>query len=81
MRKQRGKRITPAKPQVIKASARDAFSNVLARLGTGTPNLMEGTTYSLNRLTRDYGLLNALYREHWISAGNVAARNLVFIHF
>ena len=66
MRKQRGKRITPAKPQVIKASARDAFSNVLARLGTGTPNLMEGTTYSLNRLTRDYGLLNALYREHWI---------------
>ncbi|WP_289135612.1 DUF1073 domain-containing protein [uncultured Brevibacillus sp.] len=44
----------------------DAFSNVLARLGSGTPNLMEGTDYTLTRLSKNYQLLNTLYREHWI---------------
>lgn len=44
----------------------DAFSNVLARLGNGTPNLMEGTNYNLTRLTQNYQLMNTLYREHWI---------------
>lgn len=44
----------------------DAFSNVLARLGSGTPNLMEGTDYTLTRLSKNYQLLNPLYREHWI---------------
>lgn len=44
----------------------DAFSNVLARLGHGTPNLMEGTEYPMTRLTRDYQLMNSLYRSHWI---------------
>ena len=52
--------------KTIKAKATDAFSNALARLGAGTPNLMEGTSYSMQRLTRDYNLLNSLYREHWI---------------
>ncbi|WP_303229446.1 DUF1073 domain-containing protein [uncultured Dialister sp.] len=54
------------KNEVIRARAQDVFSNALARLGAGTPNLMEGTSYNMARLTRDYGLLNALYREHWI---------------
>ena len=45
---------------------KDAFSNELARLGFGTPNLLEGTHYTLQRLTRDYTTLNALYRESWI---------------
>lgn len=44
----------------------DAFSNVLARLGYGTPNLLEGTEYPLTRLTQDYGLMNSLYRSNWI---------------
>ncbi len=67
MRKPRKRKITPAgERKVIRARANDVFSNALARLGAGTPNLMEGTEYSLTRLTRDYGLLNALYREHWI---------------
>lgn len=44
----------------------DAFSNVLARLGHGTPNLMEGTEYPLTRLTQNYQLMNSLYRSHWI---------------
>nr|DAY58611.1 MAG TPA: Portal [Caudoviricetes sp.] len=53
-------------PQPIRSRALDAFSNVLARLGTGTPNLLEGTEYSLQRMSRDFNTLNALYRESWI---------------
>lgn len=46
--------------------ARDAFSNPMARLGAGTPNLLDSTYYPMQRLTRNYQLLNSLYREHWI---------------
>lgn len=53
-------------PQIRRARALDAFTNVLARLGAGTPNLLEGTEYSLQRLSRDFNQLNALYRESWI---------------
>lgn len=53
-------------PQLIRSRALDAFSNVLARLGAGTPNLLEGTEYSLQRMSRDFNTLNALYRESWI---------------
>lgn len=49
-----------------RVKTQDAFSNALARLGFGTPNLLEGTQYQLQRLTRDYATLNALYRESWI---------------
>lgn len=52
--------------QPIRSRALDAFSNVLARLGAGTPNLLEGTEYSLQRMSRDFNTLNALYRESWI---------------
>lgn len=53
-------------PQLRRARALDAFTNVLVRLGAGTPNLLEGTEYSLQRLSRDFNQLNALYRESWI---------------
>ena len=53
-------------PQPIRSRVLDAFSNVLARLGAGTPNLLEGTEYSLQRMSRDFNTLNALYRESWI---------------
>jgi phage-related protein (TIGR01555 family) len=46
--------------------ARDAFQNFFARTGFGTPSLMEGTAYPLTRLTRNYNLMNSLYRSHWI---------------
>ena len=52
--------------QPIRSRALDAFSNVLARLGAGAPNLLEGTEYSLQRMSRDFNTLNALYRESWI---------------
>lgn len=44
----------------------DAFSNTLARLGFGTPNLLESTEYPITRITQDYNLMNSLYRSHWI---------------
>lgn len=44
----------------------DTFQNVLARLGAGTPNLLEGTEYPMTRLTQNYQLMNSLYRSHWI---------------
>ncbi len=47
--------------------ARDAFQNSLARLGSGMPNLLEGTRYVLDRMTWDYPTLNALYRGSWIA--------------
>jgi len=45
---------------------RDSFSNPIARMGFGTPNISEGTEYPLTRLTNDYALLNSLYRNNWI---------------
>ena len=53
-------------PQPVRSRAVDAFTNVLARLGAGTPNLLEGTEYNLTRMTQDFNTLNALYRESWI---------------
>lgn len=63
MRK-KNKRIVKSRPKRIRTL--DGFSNPLARLGDGTPNLLNGTVYSMKRLTRDFMLLNSLYREHWI---------------
>ncbi|GED34022.1 DUF1073 domain-containing protein [Brevibacillus centrosporus] len=59
------KQETP-EPKLPRGLTTDAFQNVLARLGHGTPNLMEGTEYPLTRLTQNYQLMNSLYRSHWI---------------
>lgn len=66
-KKKRSRAAQKAKVQdAQRAKAQDAFSNALARLGFGTPNLLEGTMYVKQCLTRDYATLNALYRESWI---------------
>lgn len=44
----------------------DSFSNPPARLGFSTPNLLESTQYPLTRLTKNYQLMNSLYRSHWV---------------
>jgi phage-related protein (TIGR01555 family) len=44
----------------------DAFANPMARLGAGTPNMLEATEYPLTRLTKNYTLMNSLYRSHWL---------------
>jgi len=64
----RDSRQTPKKPEpkMPLGLTTDAFRNVLARLGYETPNLLEGTEYPITRLTRNYQLMNSLYRSHWI---------------
>ena len=52
--------------KMIRAKATDAFQNMLARMGAFTPSLLESTNYPLTRLTRNFNLMNSLYRSHWI---------------
>lgn len=48
--------------------ALDTFMNQLARLGPiGSPNLSGGAAYPIQRLTRNYQLLNSLYRNQWLA--------------
>ena len=54
------------KAKTTDQKAFDMFQNMIARLGFGTPHAMEGAQYPLTRLTRDYGLMNSLYRSSWI---------------
>lgn len=49
-----------------KMTVMDTFQNLLARLGDGAPNLLNGTDYTMDRLTQNYQLMNNLYRNHWI---------------
>lgn len=67
-RKRVQKHIKDSKPNVkdSRVMTLDAFSNVIARLGAGTPNLLEGTDYPMTRLTQNFQLMNSLYRSHWI---------------
>lgn len=44
----------------------DAFSNVAARLGFGSSNLLQAATYPITRLSYNYILLQSLYRNDWI---------------
>lgn len=53
--------------EIVRVATADSFQNVLARTGFGVPNLMEGTKYPITRLTKDYNLMNSLYRNSWIA--------------
>ncbi len=44
----------------------DAFQNEMARIGFGQPNILEGTSYPLTRMSYDYNLFNSMYRGSWI---------------
>lgn len=50
----------------------DAFSNPIARLGFGTMDLLQATSYPLTRMTQNYELLTSLYRDNWIVQNIVA---------
>lgn len=58
--------VTEAKPKPKPQRTADSFTNPLARLGFGQPNLLEGTDYQLTRLSRNIQQLNAMYRSHWL---------------
>ncbi len=49
------------------AQSFDMFRNQAARLGFGTPSLLESTEYILTRITFDYWLMLTLYENHWLS--------------
>lgn len=48
------------------AQAMDAYSNLAARMGFGTPSLTEATEFPLTRFSNNYQTLLSLYRENWI---------------
>lgn len=50
----------------------DAFTNVMARTGAGTQNLIEGTVYTRSQINNNYQLLNNLYRTNWLVQNIVA---------
>lgn len=54
------------KKVALKISTTDAFQNTLARLGFQMPNVTEAAKYPLTRLTKNYNLMTALYRNSWI---------------
>jgi phage-related protein (TIGR01555 family) len=54
------------KPAIPEGMSKDAFSNPAARIGAMTPSLLEGSNYPILRLTRNYMLLQSLYRDQWI---------------
>jgi hypothetical protein len=74
MNKRQRNKQRQSQPQTVKDSqitkdpvaTNDAFANPLARLGYGQENILEATQYPLTRLTKNYQLMNALYRSHWI---------------
>lgn len=55
-------------PKMVKTT--DAFSNLPARLGAGSENLMQATQYPLTRMSQNYNLLNSLFRSNWV-VGNI----------
>jgi phage-related protein (TIGR01555 family) len=53
-------------PEMRQPIAIDSYSNPAARLGMGTTNLAEQSSYPLVRITEDYPLILSLYRGSWI---------------
>lgn len=51
---------------IARLMTKDSFNNAMARMGFGTPNVSEGARYPITRLSKDYNLMNSLYRNHWI---------------
>lgn len=62
--KLKASRVTDEKKQSTRVA--DSFSNPLARMGFGMPNLLEATEYPLTRFTQNYQEINSLYRSHWV---------------
>ena len=54
-------------PVQYRGSAQDTFQNWVGRLGLGMENPAGMAEYPLTRISRDYNLMNALYRNNWIA--------------
>lgn len=68
----RSQKEKPNNNQQASVSTMDAFSNPAARLGFGTMDLLQATSYPLTRMTQNYELLTSLYRDNWIVQNIVA---------
>lgn len=51
----------------------DGFRNIATRVGDGTPNLFNATTYPLTRKSWDFQTLNSMYRSHWVVRNIISA--------
>jgi len=54
------------RPKRKNIKTKDEFQNILTRSGWGQMNPIEMTDYPLTRLTRNWQIINALYRSHWV---------------
>ncbi len=61
------KRTTKKRVSQDGLQATDAFSNMMARIGWGTPSLGNSSHYSTERISNDYSLMLSLYRNDWIA--------------
>ena len=67
-RRKQKTRDKPKQQQPKTKSVLDSFTNELARLGNvASENFMTATSYPIQRLTRNYNLMNSLYRNSWIA--------------
>ena len=48
------------------AATKDSYQNLQARLGIGAGSIADGSTYTLNPITRERQKLEAMYRGSWI---------------
>lgn len=57
-----------AEPRQVKPNiqTKDAFQNPMTRAGVFMPNALEATDYPLTRFSRNWQLINSLYRSHWV---------------
>ena len=51
----------------------DSYSNIMARLGSNTDNILNFSEYTQERITAYYPLLQALYRENWVIRNIISA--------
>ena len=75
MSKKRGRTTRTVKQnnaRQVPVATMDAFSNPAARIGFGTMDLLQATTYPMTRMTQNYELLTSLYRDNWIVQNIVA---------
>jgi phage-related protein (TIGR01555 family) len=56
---------------VTTAKAADSYQNLMAKLGIGEDNLLSGSTYGFNPITRIRTLLEWIYRGSWIGGNAI----------
>lgn len=62
----------------VKVATKDSYNNSMARLGALEPNLLAATRYPNIRLSRNFNLMTALFRNNWIvrKALTIIARDM-----